>query len=109
MRSIRKTLKELNVFKDLNDSYLEWNIQSEYIEKTVHVIDSVIMQEYFSVIKNILQLFITILIMLISIKLLTLQNFPSKSEIREAYLMNDYSKVSLEELQSSSTFVSKNT
>ncbi|KYQ56391.1 Endothelin-converting enzyme 2 [Trachymyrmex zeteki] len=80
MRSIRKTLKELNVFKDLNDSYLEWNIQSEYIEKTVHVIDSVIMQEYFS-------------------------NFPSKSEIREAYLMNDYSKVSLEELQSSSTFV----
>ncbi|KYN15849.1 PREDICTED: membrane metallo-endopeptidase-like 1 [Trachymyrmex cornetzi] len=80
MRSIRKTLKELNVFKGLNDSDLEWSIQSENIEKTVHVIDSVVMQEYFS-------------------------NFPSKSEIREAYLMNDYSKVSLEDLQSSSTFV----
>ncbi|KYN44453.1 Endothelin-converting enzyme 2 [Trachymyrmex septentrionalis] len=80
MRSIRTTLKELNVFKGLNDSDLEWSIQSENIEKTVHVIDSVVMQEYFS-------------------------NFPSKSEVREAYLMNDYSKVSLEDLQSSSTFV----
>jgi len=49
-RSIRKTLKELNVFKGLNDSDLEWSIQSENIENTVHVIDSV-MQEYFSVIK----------------------------------------------------------
>ncbi|XP_012058483.1 PREDICTED: endothelin-converting enzyme 1-like [Atta cephalotes] len=78
-RSIRKTLKELNVFKGLNDSDLESSIQSENIENTVHVIDFV-MQEYFS-------------------------NFPSKSEVREAYLMNDYSKVSLEDLQSSSTFV----
>lgn len=37
-----------------------------------------------------------------------LQHFPSKSEIREAYVLNNYSKVSLDELQSSSTFVSKN-
>ncbi|EGI59230.1 PREDICTED: membrane metallo-endopeptidase-like 1 [Acromyrmex echinatior] len=78
-RSIRKTLTELNVFKGLNDSDLEWSIQSENIENTIHVIESV-MQEYFS-------------------------NFPSKSEVREAYLMNDYSKVSLEDLQRSSTFV----
>ncbi|KAG5326857.1 MMEL1 protein, partial [Acromyrmex heyeri] len=78
-RSIRKTLTELNVFKGLNNSDLEWSIQSENIENTVHVIESV-MQEYFS-------------------------NFPSKSEVREAYLMNDYSKISLEDLQSSSTFV----
>lgn len=35
------------------------------------------------------------------------QNFPSKSEIREAYLMNNYSKISLEELQNSSAFVSE--
>ncbi|XP_011702526.1 PREDICTED: membrane metallo-endopeptidase-like 1 [Wasmannia auropunctata] len=84
MRSIRKALTELNVFKNLNDSYLEWkyneNVQSEYIEKTIHVIDSVLMQEYFS-------------------------NFPSKSEIRETYLMNNYSKVSLEELQNSGSLI----
>ncbi|XP_012525662.1 neprilysin-1 [Monomorium pharaonis] len=77
IRSVRKALTELNVFKELN---LEWNIQSEYIEKTVYVIESVIMQEYFS-------------------------NFPSKSEMREAYLMNDYSKVTLEDLQNNSTFI----
>lgn len=51
MRSIRKVLTDLNVFKGLNDSYLEQNEQAEYIEKTVHVIDSIIMQEYFSVIE----------------------------------------------------------
>lgn len=51
MMSIRKALTELNIFKGLNDSYLEQNEQSEYIQKTVHVIDSVIMQGYFSVIK----------------------------------------------------------
>ncbi|XP_077262705.1 endothelin-converting enzyme 2 isoform X1 [Temnothorax americanus] len=79
MRSIRKALTELNVFKGLNASYSEQN-ESEYIEKTVDVIDSIIMQEYFS-------------------------NFPSKSEVREAYLMNNYSKVSLEELQSNSNLV----
>ncbi|XP_011877725.1 PREDICTED: endothelin-converting enzyme 1-like [Vollenhovia emeryi] len=80
MSSIRKALTELNVFKGANDSFLERSEQSEYIEKTVHVIDSVIMQEYFS-------------------------NFPSKSERQEAYLMNEYSSVSLEELQSNSTFI----
>lgn len=51
MTSIRKALTELKVFKGLNDSYLKQNEQSEYIEKTIHVIDSIIMQEYFSVIK----------------------------------------------------------
>ncbi|XP_011156691.2 endothelin-converting enzyme 2 isoform X1 [Solenopsis invicta] len=79
MRSIRKALTELNVFKSLNDS-LEWNVQSEHIDKIIDVIDSIIMQEYFS-------------------------NFPSKSEMQEAYLMNNYSKVSLEELQNSSALV----
>lgn len=51
MKSIRKALTELNVFKDLNDSYLEQNKQSNHIEETIYVIDSIIMQKYFSVIK----------------------------------------------------------
>lgn len=38
---------------------------------------------------------------------MTLQDFPSKSEIREAYVMKNYSKISLDELQSNSIFVSK--
>ncbi|XP_072763378.1 endothelin-converting enzyme 2 [Anoplolepis gracilipes] len=76
MRSIKETLTVLNVFKNLNDSVLEL----EKIEKTIHVINTVLMQGYFSY-------------------------FPSKSEMREAYVMNNYSKVSLDELQSSSTFV----
>ncbi|KMQ97773.1 endothelin-converting enzyme 2 [Lasius niger] len=76
MRSIKETLTVLNVFKSLNDSYLEL----ENIEKTIHVINTVLMQGYFSY-------------------------FPSKSEIQEAYVMNNYSKVSLEELQSSSMFI----
>ncbi|KAL0104924.1 hypothetical protein PUN28_016520 [Cardiocondyla obscurior] len=80
MRSITKALTELDVFKNLNNNYLETNKQSEYIEKTVHVINSIIMQEY-------------------------MLNFPSTSEIREAYLMNNYSKVSLKELQSNSAFI----
>lgn len=53
MSSIKEALIELNVFKGLNNSYLERerNMESEYIDKTVHVINSVIMQGYFSVIK----------------------------------------------------------
>ncbi|KAL6254645.1 hypothetical protein P5V15_013952 [Pogonomyrmex californicus] len=76
MRSIRKALIELDVFRELNDSYLEWDMQS----KTIHIIDSVIMQKYFS-------------------------HFPSKSKIQETYLMNDYSGISLIELQSNSAFI----
>lgn len=37
----------LNVFKNLNDSYLEL----ERIEKTIYVIDTVLIQGYFSVIE----------------------------------------------------------
>ncbi|XP_029164653.1 endothelin-converting enzyme 2-like [Nylanderia fulva] len=76
MRSIKEALTMLNVFKSLNDSYLEL----ENIEKTIHVINTVLIQGFFS-------------------------HFPSKSEIREAYVMNNYSKISLEELQSKSKFV----
>ncbi|KAM0728001.1 Endothelin-converting enzyme 2 [Formica fusca] len=76
MKSIKEALTVLNVFKNLNDSYLE----QENIEKTIHTINITLMQGYFS-------------------------HFPSKSEIREAYVLNNYSKVSLDELQSSSTFV----
>lgn len=47
MRSIKETLTVLNVFKSLNDSYLEL----ENIERTIHVINTVLMQGYFSVIK----------------------------------------------------------
>lgn len=51
IKSIRKALTELNVFKSLNGSCLEQNEQSKYIEETIRVIDSIIMQKYFSVIK----------------------------------------------------------
>lgn len=47
MRSIKEALIMLNVFKNLNDSYLEL----ENIEKTIHVINTVLIQGFFSVIK----------------------------------------------------------
>ncbi|XP_050461245.1 neprilysin-2-like [Cataglyphis hispanica] len=75
-RSIKEALTVLNVFKSLNDSRLE----KKNIEKTIHSINSILMQGYFSY-------------------------FPSKSDVREAHVMNNYSRVSLDELQSSSTFV----
>jgi len=47
MRSIRETLTELNVFKDLHNSYLELR----EIQKIIQVIFSTVMQDYFWVIK----------------------------------------------------------
>ncbi|XP_025268661.1 neprilysin-2-like isoform X1 [Camponotus floridanus] len=77
IKSIKEALIVFNVFKNLNDSYEE---RLKRIEETIHVIDTVLIQGYFS-------------------------HFPSKSEIREAYILKDYSKISLDELQSNSTFV----
>jgi len=51
MKSIREAL--IVLFKNMNDNYLEWHVQlEESIEKTIQVIDSIIMQGYFSVIKS---------------------------------------------------------
>lgn len=47
MKSIKEALTVLNVFKNLNDSYLE----QENIEKTIHTINITLMQGYFSVIE----------------------------------------------------------
>ncbi|XP_020300189.1 neprilysin-2-like isoform X3 [Pseudomyrmex gracilis] len=77
---IKEALMSLNVFKDVDDKDLDRNSQFEYVNKTVHVIDSVIMKGYFS-------------------------HFPSKSEIQEVYSTSNYTKMSLDELQSSSTFL----
>ncbi|RLU21087.1 hypothetical protein DMN91_007703, partial [Ooceraea biroi] len=80
MKSIKEALIVLNIFKNVNGNYLEWHTQLEYIENTVHTIDSIIMQEYFS-------------------------QFPSKNEIREKYSMNGYSKITLEELENKCAFI----
>jgi len=51
MKSIREAL--IVLFKNMNDNYLGWHVQlEESIEKTIQVIDSIIMQGYFSVIKS---------------------------------------------------------
>lgn len=48
IKSIKEALIVLNVFKNLNDSYQE---RLEKIEETIHVIDTVLIQGYFSVIE----------------------------------------------------------
>jgi len=51
MKSIREAL--IVLFKNVNGNYLGWHVQlEESIEKTIQVIDSIIMQGYFSVIKS---------------------------------------------------------
>jgi len=124
MRSIRKTLTELDVFKGLHNNYLELR----EIQKIIQVIFSTVMQDYFWVIKSTSHLlcvcvcvcvcarararagvYVCVCVkLIISLIKLIPQIFPPKNEIREAYLMNNYSKVSLVELQSSSAFVSEN-
>lgn len=105
----------LNVFKDVDDKDLDRNSQFEYVNKTVHVIDSVIMKGYFSVIQSVAKLFKfdfyywKKIYICIKYCVLILQHFPSKSEIQEVYSTSNYTKMSLDELQSSSTFVSKKT
>jgi len=47
IKSIKEALIVLNVFKNLNDSYQEL----KRIEETIHVIDTVLIQGYFSVIE----------------------------------------------------------
>ncbi|XP_014481809.1 PREDICTED: uncharacterized protein LOC106748107 [Dinoponera quadriceps] len=76
LRSIKEALTVFRVFKDFNDSYLTLDLQSQYIEKTVHDVDSIIMRGYFSY-------------------------FPSKDKIQEVYARNIYDKISLKGLHSS--------
>ncbi|XP_012225027.2 neprilysin-2-like isoform X2 [Linepithema humile] len=77
-RSISEALTELHIFKDLNNSTLE----SERINEIINVIDSVIMQTYFS-------------------------NFSSENNNKEVYLINHYKRINLTELknENNNTFV----
>nr|XP_012225025.1 PREDICTED: endothelin-converting enzyme 1-like isoform X2 [Linepithema humile] len=68
-KSVSDALVILKVFENLNDT----NLELERINKTINVIDSVIMQGYFS-------------------------HFPSKSDARKAYLENNYTSISLKKL-----------
>lgn len=52
VRSVKEALISLDVFKSINDRYLDRSLQFEHINKTVRVIDSVILRGYFSVIQS---------------------------------------------------------
>ncbi|XP_076291166.1 endothelin-converting enzyme 1 [Lasioglossum baleicum] len=72
LSSIREAFSVLDVFDGLQNTSLS-NI-SQYVETTVINIDIEIVQKFFA-------------------------NFPSKDQIRKAYLMKDYTNVSITELQ----------
>lgn len=52
LRSVKEALTVFSVFKGLNDNYLTWDLQSQYIEKIVDDVNAVIIQGYFSVITS---------------------------------------------------------
>lgn len=111
--SIREALKALGIFNELKNHY---NI-TQYIDTTVIKIDMELVQKFFAVSSLILidycfsriQIYPDVkLIMPTMIRhFIVFQNYPSKSEIREAYLTKNYTHVTIEQLEESYKVVRK--